>query len=252
MSPTVNIRNCILGEGRPKICIPIVGRTKEEILLQAEHVKKSVPDIVEWRMDFLNEIQDRQVCREAVKSIREVLEELPFLCTFRTKAEGGEQEISPQVYRDIYETVMDTGYADAIDVEFFLEKEITEQLIQKAHKCNLAVVGSNHDFDRTPEKEELVLRLCGMQKMGMDVAKIAVMPQTEKDVLILLEATLEMKQLHPETPVITMSMGKLGVISRIAGELFGSALTFGTAGSSSAPGQIPAEELKTILEVLHR
>ena len=88
--------------------------------------------------------------------------------------------------------------------------------------------------------------------MGMDVAKIAVMPQSEKDVLILLEATSEMKQLHPETPVITMSMGKLGVISRIAGEVFGSALTFGTAGSASAPGQIPAEELKTMLEVLHR
>ena len=40
-----------------------------------------------------------------------------------------------------------------------------------------------------------------------------------------------------------MSMGKLGVISRICGEVFGSAVTFGTAGKASAPGQLPANQL---------
>ena len=90
-----------------------------------------------------------------------------------------------------------------------------------------------------------------MQQLGMDVAKMAVMPQSEKDVRMLLEATAEMKEQHPQTPVITMSMGKMGVLSRMAGELFGSALTFGTVGQASAPGQIPVKELRKILEMLH-
>ena len=52
-------------------------------------------------------------------------------------------------------------------------------------------------------------------------------------------------------PIITMSMGKLGLISRLCGEVFGSALTFGCAGQASAPGQIDAKELKAVLEITH-
>ena len=32
---TVQVRNITIGEGRPKICVPIVGQTKEDILLEA-------------------------------------------------------------------------------------------------------------------------------------------------------------------------------------------------------------------------
>ena len=47
---TVNVRNIVIGEGIPKICVPIVGKTKEELLSEVE-VLKSVPvDVVEWRM----------------------------------------------------------------------------------------------------------------------------------------------------------------------------------------------------------
>ena len=78
---------------------------------------------------------------------------------------------------------------------------------------------------------------------------MAVMPKNERDVLVLLDATLSMKELHGETPVITMSMGRMGVVSRIAGEVFGSAVTFGTAGEASAPGQIDAERLRGMLDL---
>ena len=89
-----------------------------------------------------------------------------------------------------------------------------------------------------------------MQELGCDLAKYAVMPQCERDVLTLLDATLTMKEHYPDTPVITMSMGPLGAVSRISGELFGSALTFGTAGTASAPGQLPARTLSAFLQQL--
>ena len=88
--------------------------------------------------------------------------------------------------------------------------------------------------------------------MGADIVKFAVMPHCERDVLRLLDATLVMKEHHPSTPVITMAMGSLGAVSRVAGETFGSAVTFGTAGKSSAPGQIPADRLALILKSLDR
>lgn len=251
MSTTVKIGTCVLGEGMPKICAPIVGRNIEEISRQAEEVKKAQPDMAEWRMDFLDGVEEEQIQNEALKRLQEVLEGLPLLCTFRTKAEGGEKEVAVSTYQIINERAIRSELADAIDVELFLPEETVQTLIAEAKKAKVAVIGSNHDFQKTPDKQEIVSRLCRMQQMGMDIAKIAVMPQNEKDVRTLLEATAEMKEQYPQTPVITMSMGKMGVLSRMAGELFGSALTFGTVGQASAPGQIPVEELRKILEMLH-
>ena len=88
---------------------------------------------------------------------------------------------------------------------------------------------SNHDFDKTPSFDEITGRLIGMKKLGADVAKLACMPNSAKDVLTLLSATESVKSQYPDEPIITMSMGKLGAISRISGEIFGSALTFGSA-----------------------
>ncbi|OJT86888.1 3-dehydroquinate dehydratase, partial [Clostridioides difficile] len=102
------------------------------------------------------------------------------------------------------------------------------------------------------KKEEIVSRLCRMQELGADLPKIAVMPQNEKDVLVLLEATNEMFKIYADRPIITMSMSGMGVISRLCGEIFGSALTFGAAKSVSAPGQISFKELNSVLNLLHK
>ena len=57
---------------------------------------------------------------------------------------------------------------------------------------------------------------------------------------------------YANRPIITMSMSGMGVISRLAGEVFGSALTFGSVKAASAPGQIPVDKLNNILEVIHK
>ncbi len=111
---------------------------------------------------------------------------------------------------------------------------------------------SNHDFFKTPAKEEIVSRLTKMTELNADLPKIAVMPQSEADVLTLLCATNEMKQKYADQPIITMSMAGMGVISRLAGEFFGSVLTFGAAKKASAPGQIAVEDLNTVLQILHK
>ena len=90
-----------------------------------------------------------------------------------------------------------------------------------------------------------------MQDMGADIPKIAVMPQNKADVLTLLAATEEMYRCYADRPLITMSMSATGVITRLCGEVFGSAMTFGAVGQVSAPGQIPVEKLNSALEIIH-
>ena len=87
---------------------------------------------------------------------------------------------------------------------------------------------------------------------GADIPKIALMPFCKKDVLTLLEATLEMSEQYADRPIITMSMAGTGVVSRLTGETFSSALTFGAASKASAPGQIGVHELKQVLDIIHK
>lgn len=91
-----------------------------------------------------------------------------------------------------------------------------------------------------------------MQRLGGDVLKIAVMPKTKKDVLTLLQVTADMEQRAPHQAIVSMAMGTLGMLSRICGETFGSAITFASLNGSSAPGQLPYDEMKTVLDILHK
>ena len=247
----VKIRNIVIGEGMPKICVPIVGTTKEAILEEARAITKLPADVVEWRIDWFEGVFDWAQMEDVLKALRETLGEMPILMTFRTSKEGGEKAIDDETYAEINIKAAKTGLVDLVDVEIFTGDEVVEKIIDGAHEAGVKVVASNHDFDKTPDKDDIVGRLCKMQELGADIPKIAVMPQSKKDVLTLLTATEEMATEHADRPIITMSMAGNGVVSRLAGETFGSALTFGAAAKASAPGQMEVNDLKKVLELIH-
>ena len=112
------------------------------------------------------------------------------------------------------------------------------------------MIGSYHDFEKTPTKEEMIQRLLFIDQMGADIPKMAVMPHNGQNVLDLMQATLLAKEKTSTKPLITMAMGDLGKITRIAGISFGSAVTFGCLGKASAPGQIEVENLRKTLSLL--
>ena len=250
MNP-IMIRGVAIGEGIPKICVPIVGKTREEIIKAAEEIRTLPVDVVEWRADWYEEVFEANVVLDVLQELRRILGEFPLLFTFRTKKEGGEKEIDEKNYRILNQLVVESGLADLIDVEVFSGDEVVNDLVRTAHENGVKVIGSNHDFEKTPSKEEIIRRLQKMQELDVDLPKIAVMPRKKEDVLTLLVATEEMNRKYADRPIITMSMAGDGIISRLCGEVFGSALTFGAAGQASAPGQIGVKELRQILTILH-
>ena len=249
---TVKVRNIEIGAGIPKICVPIVGVTREEILAAAETIKSTKADVVEWRVDWYEDIFDFAKTEETMKALREVLGETPILFTFRTSKEGGEKSIETETYVELNQNAAKTGLVDLVDVEAFTGDDAVKAVVETAHANGVKVIASNHDFHKTPAKDEIVSRLRKMQELGADIPKIAVMPQNKKDVLTLLSATEEMASEYADRPIITMSMSVTGVISRLCGEVFGSALTFGAVGKVSAPGQMGIEDLTTVLGLLHK
>lgn len=249
---TVHLRNVEIGSGAPKIAVPIVERTREDILLQAARLKALPLDVVEWRADFYEDVSDLPRTLDTLAALRGALEDTPLLFTFRTRREGGERDISPEDYCALTVAAAQSGGADAVDAEIFSGEDTVRRIIDAAHAAGTAVVGSSHDHSATPPREELIARLRRAQELGADLPKLAVMPQSPADVLTLLSATEEMARRWADRPIITMSMAGGGVISRLCGEVFGSAMTFGAAGRTSAPGQIPVEELRLVLDILHR
>lgn len=250
MNPVV-VRNCRIGEGRPKIIVPIVGVTEREILEEAAAFESIPADVAEWRIDWYEDAFETDKVVETAGKLRTALGAVPLLCTFRTAKEGGEKAVEPEQYARLLKAVAVSGTADMIDVEIFTGDALVREVIDACHAAGVVVVGSNHDFFRTPPQAEIVRRLRRMQEMGADIPKIAVMPACKKDVLTLLSATEEMASNFADRPIITMSMGGTGVISRLAGESIGSAMTFGAAARASAPGQIDVRALDRVLEVLH-
>lgn len=251
MNPVV-VRNVKIGEGIPKICVPIVGVTKEDIINEAKTFEDIPVDVAEWRADWFEQVFETEKVKEVLAELRAALKETPLLFTFRTSKEGGEKAIEPAAYAALNKAVAETGNVDLLDVEAFTGDEIVKDIIQATHEAGVKVVASNHDFDKTPEQAEIVGRLCKMQELGADIPKIAVMPRNKKDVITLLAATEEMTREHADRPIITMSMAGTGVISRLCGEVFGSALTFGAAKKASAPGQMGVHDLETVLNLLHK
>ena len=239
----------LMGEGTPKICIPIVAETVEEIRKKAEEISLLPAEVVEWRADFYEDIFVEGKLEEILSMLRVILKNNHHLYTFRSADEGGHRMVEKETYYQLNERAAGSGLVDLIDVEAFMDEDSTAAHMRKLQELGVHTIASNHDFAATPVPEEMLRRLTRMQALGADVAKLAVMPGCPQDVLNLLQVTLTAYETL-EIPVITMSMGIQGVVSRISGPLTGSALTFATAGEASAPGQIPVEKMREILDII--
>lgn len=246
----VIVKGIAIGEGLPKVCIPIVGKTSAEILAEVKTAASLHPDLIEWRVDFFEDIEDINKVLSLTENLHHILPDIPIIFTCRVYEEGGYKKIDESYRFRLIEEVLKSNHVDIIDIELISGKPIIGSLIKLSKMHNVSIIVSNHDFQKTPDKEVIIERLMLAEQYGADIAKIAVMPTNEKDVLTLLDATLEVNK-NSSIPLITMSMSGIGVVSRIAGGIFGSSLTFAAGKDKSAPGQIPIDILRESLKIVH-
>lgn len=252
----LKVRELVLGDGIPKICVPIVAEDPESLKGILEQMKKQQElfDLVEFRADYYDFREPEEV-QNIISKVREELPGKPFLFTFRTREEGGQKAVSFREYADLNKRAAEAG-ADLADLQYeFLQAEEGRGeeafgLLASLQAAGTKVIGSFHDFLGTPSAEELVKKMAGMQMAGFDISKVAVMPRDREDVLELLFASVQMQEDWADRPYITMSMGEIGRVTRICGAFSGSCITFASLGRSSAPGQIDASALREVLRRL--
>jgi len=247
----ITIKGKIIGSGRPCVCVPVMGREKEDIIQEIIELTKSPVDIIEWRVDAFSKYLDFNEVRDILHTVEPHLSQKVFLYTFRTKLQGGFGEVTGEQLDDIHDVAAESGVVDLLDLEFFAEEYPVIKILRLQEK-GVKIVASHHDFEETPERDVMKMLLERMCAGNADIVKIAVMPKKEKDVLNLLDVTSKFSKENPDTPIISMSMGKLGMISRLCGETFGSCVTFAANKEASAPGQLNMEKVIEITDFLHK
>ena len=222
-----------------KLVVSIMPRNIEEV--QAIDVTRyEDADIIEWRADFLA----KEAILQVAPAVFEKFAGRELLFTLRTRSEGGEIDLSSEEYVQIIKDVTQLYQPDYVDFEYYTHKDVFDQMLDFPN-----LVLSYHNFQETPEN--MMEILSELTSLTPKVVKVSVMAQTEQDVLDLMNFTRGFKTLNPEQEYVTISMGKVGKVSRITSDVTGSSWSFASLDEASAPGQISLSSMKKIREILN-
>ena len=248
----LRIKNIAFGKEKPVVCVPVVETDADSVISCAKEYIADNVRMLEWRIDLFLEKNDPAVCLKTLKALHEIVNDTVLLVTYRSLPQGGKGNLSvEEVKLLLADIASDEARPDLIDVEATEIADVSG-FIRGLRDYGVRVIASHHCFDNTPSYGEMSGILEYLTETGADIAKLAVMPEDAGDVLRLMSVTADFHAERPDTPVITMAMGAVGVVSRLSGELTGSCVTFGAGETASAPGQIAYGDLEHTLKVIHK
>jgi 3-dehydroquinate dehydratase type I len=207
-----------------------------------EEAGRAPSDLVELRLDYLSDFSGLERLSKVGKE---------KIATCMPKWEGGLFSGAEEERIDVLRRCL--AFADYATVELRTDEGLRRSLITETKKKKVKAIVAFHDFKKTPSKEKIISILNEEKSAGADIAKAAFMAADDRDVLSLMRVLVEVRD-DPKfkIPVIAVSMGEAGKISRIVAPLLGSYLTYvsATKGRESAPGQLSFEEMETVLSAL--
>ena len=222
-----------------KLVVSVTPRNFEDAQ-QIDANRFSEADLIEWRADFL----DKEEILKVAPAIFEKFAGRELLFTLRTKNEGGNIDLSHDEYVDVIKQVAHLYQPDYVDFEYFSHKDKFDEMLEFPN-----LVLSYHNFEETPEN--MMEILSELTSLTPKAVKVSVMAHSEQDVLDLMNYTRGFKTLNPGQEFVTISMGKVGRISRIASDLTGSSWSCASLDEVTAPGQIPLSSMKKIRDILN-
>ena len=213
-----------------KIAIPIFQKKIEDVIEVANDCIDKGADVLEFRIDALE--------NPNFDDIKKAIEEInfPMIATNRIDSEGGSFKGSETERFDILYKCCDL--VDYVDIEL----QSKDEYIEKIHDTGVTTIVSYHDFEKTPQLDEINYIVEKEHELG-DIAKVAFMPKDLEDTLTIL-AILS----HFEN-TIAISMGDLGSYTRVMASKFNSPITFAAGTDVTAPGQIDIETMKALLNM---
>lgn len=239
-----------IGGAKPLTCLPLIGKLRGELIGQAKQLKILAPDLLEWRADYFEQVEDIDACLFSLRELRKEIGKIPLIFTLRSSLEGGQCKLAEYERQALIIEALMSGEADIFDIEMSNKPVFIESIKKAKVQTQSKLILSYHNFDSTPSEEVIVDKLVQAEEMGADIAKVAVMPKNNGDVLTLLGATNRARTTLVNIPIITMSMGATGAVTRLVGGQFGSDITFAIGEASSASGQLPIADVRRVMDIL--
>ena len=217
------------------LCIPVIANDTEGAVSKISEAEKYA-DICEIRLDLMESYKLDEIIDAAEK---------PVIVTYRSEREGGMGVADPYAVADLLITAAQKN-AEYIDVELTMPDEWRDKVIR--NKGNSQIIISTHIMDNTPSGDDLNILLEKSIRAKADIVKIVTMAINPDDNLRMLD--LVSRAHKRDIKIIAFCMGAEGRMSRVFSLLMGGYLTFTSleTGEESAPGQIPVNEMKRLLE----
>jgi 3-dehydroquinate dehydratase-1 len=237
MAQLVSTKNLLMSNRPLVVGVPADENALRFFVTETPEERSRQCDVLELRLDLL-----QMQAQELLGLLESV--ETPLLLTARHPDEGGVGGLDVQARWALVEPLL--SRASLWDVELRSLVDLREG-IRWAQSVGVGVLGSFHDFERTPS-EEVLEGAAGMaEAAGLVGVKIATFLQTTEDLARLVRFTGRERRAR----VSVMGMGALGPVSRLALAKCGSVLNYGYLGANgNAPGQWPAQRLKAVLAEL--
>ena len=242
------------GTAMPRVAVSLKGKNPEEIRRKSIVLSDHHVDMIEWRADTLESDLERGIERFDIDYMLEVLEgleslETPVIFTLRTSNEGGFFDMTSK-YDEVMREIITRSKPAFVDIEMETSKD-PEALIKLAHEREIDVIVSYHDFKETPSTEILLRKMSKMEAMGADVVKVACIPTEFSDVHRMMELPDRYHEKYPDRNVVCISMGEMGMATRLYGERNKQCMTYASADESVAPGQVSYLYMREFLDQIH-
>jgi 3-dehydroquinate dehydratase / shikimate dehydrogenase len=223
----------------PRVCVAVSAADPAEMLDKAEALARD-NSFVELRLDYLSK---PGLALAKVKLFLESHPGITVIATCRRVASGGKFRGSIASQLDILTKAAAAG-CQLVDVELQTAQKIKPDQLQKL-RTRAAVILSFHDFRGTKKLDETLEK---MRAYPADYYKVVGTATTLSDNVSMIQF---LGREGDNQSIIGVCMGEQGIISRVLGVRAGSVFTFAAigAGEETAPGQVSAQELRSVYRI---
>lgn len=221
-----------------KFIVPVMPRSFEEAS-QLDLAAYERADAIEWRADLL----PIEAVLEVAPVIFETFAGHEVIFTLRSRAQGGECDLSSRDYVDLIKQVQALYQPDYIDFEYYTHREVFDELLDFPN-----LILTHYDREKVPDN--IMEIYSTLTALSPRVVKIALTPRNEQEVLDMMNFNRGFKSLNPEQSYMSIALGILGQVTRLFGDLFGSQWTVASVGQPTSPGQLSLADTQQILGIL--
>jgi len=223
----------------PRVCVAVIGADANQMVEKAEALARD-NSFLELRLDYLAK---PGLALPRIKRFTESHHSTVVIATCRRASSGGKFKGSIASQLDILGKASAAG-CQLVDVELQTASKCKPEQLQKL-RGRAALILSFHDFRATKKLDETLEK---MLAYPADFYKIVGTATTLSDNVAMIKFLARQGDRHS---LVSMCMGEQGIISRVLGVRAGSVFTFGaaSAGEATAPGQVPAQELRNVYRI---